>query len=87
MVEEIFKYRIVYRSYIVSDSQPFNVDMQTDSNHDTALTLAATGGHDSLVELLITRGANIEHKDKKVGQISSHYTFPRLNHILARIIN
>uniref|UniRef100_A0A1I8EV11 ANK_REP_REGION domain-containing protein n=1 Tax=Wuchereria bancrofti TaxID=6293 RepID=A0A1I8EV11_WUCBA len=46
-------------------SQPFNVDMQTESNHDTALTLAATGGHDSLVELLITRGANIEHKDKK----------------------
>ncbi|VDO41744.1 unnamed protein product [Brugia timori] len=44
---------------------PFNVDMQTESNHDTALTLAATGGHDSLVELLITRGANIEHKDKK----------------------
>uniref|UniRef100_A0A915PGN2 K Homology domain-containing protein n=1 Tax=Setaria digitata TaxID=48799 RepID=A0A915PGN2_9BILA len=46
-------------------SQPFNVDMQTESNHDTALTLAATGGHDSLVELLITRGADIEHKDKK----------------------
>ncbi|KAM3726621.1 Ankyrin repeat and KH domain-containing protein mask [Dirofilaria immitis] len=45
--------------------QPFNVDMQTESNHDTALTLAATGGHDSLVELLITRGADIEHKDKK----------------------
>ncbi|VDM96170.1 unnamed protein product [Thelazia callipaeda] len=43
----------------------FNVDMQTDSNHDTALTLAATGGHDSLVELLVTRGADIEHKDKK----------------------
>ncbi|KAL3981526.1 Ankyrin repeats (3 copies) family protein [Acanthocheilonema viteae] len=46
-------------------SLPFNVDMQTESNHDTALTLAATGGHDSLVELLISRGANIEHKDKK----------------------
>ncbi|VDP18283.1 unnamed protein product [Onchocerca flexuosa] len=49
----------------ISGSQPFNVDMQTESNHDTALTLAATGGHDSLVELLITRGADIEHKDKK----------------------
>uniref|UniRef100_A0A8R1TVW6 ANK_REP_REGION domain-containing protein n=1 Tax=Onchocerca volvulus TaxID=6282 RepID=A0A8R1TVW6_ONCVO len=48
-----------------TSSQPFNVDMQTESNHDTALTLAATGGHDSLVELLITRGADIEHKDKK----------------------
>lgn len=55
---------------IVLVAQPFNVDMQTDSNHDTALTLAATGGHDSLVELLVTRGADIEHKDKKVGRLS-----------------
>lgn len=45
----------------------FSVDMQTESNHDTALTLAATGGHDTLVDLLISRGANIEHRDKKVG--------------------
>ncbi|VDM37893.1 unnamed protein product [Toxocara canis] len=43
----------------------FDVDMQTDSNHDTALTLAASGGHDTLVELLIARGADIEHHDKK----------------------
>ena len=42
-----------------------NIDQQTESNHDTALTLAATGGHDELVELLITHGANIEHRDKK----------------------
>ena len=42
-----------------------DVDQQTESNHDTALTLAAAGGHDELVELLINHGANIEHKDKK----------------------
>lgn len=41
------------------------MDQQTESNHDTALTLAAAGGHDELVELLITHGANIEHRDKK----------------------
>jgi len=42
-----------------------NIDQQTESNHDTALTLAAAGGYDELVELLISRGANIEHRDKK----------------------
>uniref|UniRef100_A0A2M4DQL5 Putative rtk signaling protein mask/unc-44 n=1 Tax=Anopheles darlingi TaxID=43151 RepID=A0A2M4DQL5_ANODA len=42
-----------------------DVDSETDSNHDTALTLACAGGHEELVELLINRGANIEHKDKK----------------------
>ncbi len=42
-----------------------DIDQQTDSNHDTALTLAAAGGHDDLVELLLERGAEIEHKDKK----------------------
>lgn len=42
-----------------------DVDQQTESNHDTALTLAAAGGHDELVELLINHGANIEHRDKK----------------------
>ena len=41
------------------------IDTQTDSNHDTALTLAAHGGHDELTKLLITHGASIEHKDKK----------------------
>lgn len=50
--------------------------MQTDSNHDTALTLAASGGHDTLVELLIARGADIEHHDKKVFYLfSSTYSF------------
>lgn len=38
---------------------------QTESNHDTALTLACAGGHEELVSVLIARGANIEHRDKK----------------------
>lgn len=42
-----------------------DVDSETDSNHDTALTMACAGGHEELVELLITRGASIEHRDKK----------------------
>ncbi|XP_046405893.1 uncharacterized protein LOC124170897 isoform X3 [Ischnura elegans] len=42
-----------------------DVDSETDSNHDTALTLACAGGHDELVELLLSRGADIEHRDKK----------------------
>lgn len=36
-----------------------DVDIETDSNHDTALTLACAGGHEELVHLLLTRGANI----------------------------
>ncbi|XP_050562962.1 ankyrin repeat domain-containing protein 17 isoform X4 [Spodoptera frugiperda] len=42
-----------------------DVDGETDSNHDTALTLACAGGHEDLVELLLSRGADIEHRDKK----------------------
>ncbi|XP_024080647.1 ankyrin repeat domain-containing protein 17-like isoform X3 [Cimex lectularius] len=42
-----------------------DVDSATDSNNDTALTLACAGGHEELVELLLSRGANIEHRDKK----------------------
>lgn len=45
--------------------QSLDVDSQTDSNHDTALTLACAGGHDDLVQLLLSRGAQIEHRDKK----------------------
>uniref|UniRef100_A0A1I7RHD0 ANK_REP_REGION domain-containing protein n=1 Tax=Bursaphelenchus xylophilus TaxID=6326 RepID=A0A1I7RHD0_BURXY len=41
------------------------VDIQTETNSDTALTVACVGGHDALVKLLIERGANIEHRDKK----------------------
>lgn len=35
------------------------VDSETDSNHDTALTVACAGGHEELVELLLSRGADI----------------------------
>ncbi|XP_067852405.1 ankyrin repeat and KH domain-containing protein 1 isoform X10 [Heptranchias perlo] len=41
------------------------IDAQTESNHDTALTLACAGGHEELVSVLIARGANVEHRDKK----------------------
>ncbi|KAI1285660.1 Ankyrin repeat and KH domain-containing protein 1 [Halotydeus destructor] len=44
---------------------PVDLDSQTDSNHDTALTLACAGGHEELVQLLLNRGSNIEHRDKK----------------------
>ncbi|XP_043657224.1 ankyrin repeat and KH domain-containing protein mask isoform X5 [Drosophila teissieri] len=49
----------------VSVDKTIEIDSETESNHDTALTLACAGGHEELVELLINRGANIEHRDKK----------------------
>lgn len=49
-----------------------DVDSETDSNHDTALTVACAGGHEELVALLLSRGANIEHRDKK-GEIFHIY--------------
>ncbi|GAB6028256.1 hypothetical protein CHUAL_002439 [Chamberlinius hualienensis] len=46
-----------------------DINSQTDSNHDTALTLACAGGHEDLVQLLLSRGAeygaDFEHRDKK----------------------
>ena len=32
-----------------------DLDSETDSNHDTALTLACAGGHEELVTLLLSR--------------------------------
>jgi len=37
----------------------------TDTNHDTALTLACAGGHGELVRILLAHQAHIEHRDKK----------------------
>ena len=42
-----------------------DLDAATESNNDTALTMAVTGGHEDLVKLLIEKGAHIEHRDKK----------------------
>lgn len=50
---------------VINSGRTIDVDSETDSNHDTALTLACAGGHEELVELLLARGANIEHRDKK----------------------
>lgn len=44
---------------------PIEVDSQTDSNHDTALTVACSNGHEDLVQLLLNRGPDVEHRDKK----------------------
>ncbi|KAL6083417.1 hypothetical protein STEG23_013165, partial [Scotinomys teguina] len=57
-------------SNIVSPSMPpvypsVDIDAHTESNHDTALTLACAGGHEELVSVLIARDAKIEHRDKK----------------------
>lgn len=46
-------------------SQHIDLDAQTDSNHDTALTLACTAGYSDLVRLLLSKTADIEHRDKK----------------------
>lgn len=41
------------------------VDLQTEANSDTALTVACVGGHETLVNLFLQKGANVEHRDKK----------------------
>lgn len=47
------------------NSPHIDLDMATETNNDTALTVAVQGGHEDLVKLLIEKGAHIEHKDKK----------------------
>lgn len=42
-----------------------DIEQQTESNHDTALSVAAAGGHDDLVRLLLEQGSELEHRDKK----------------------
>ena len=49
-----------------------DIKQQTDSNHDTALSVAAAGGHDDLVKLLLQRGSELEHRDKKGSLTSVH---------------
>ena len=52
-----------YEAYTAAAaSAAVDLDSETDSNHDTALTLACAGGHEELVTLLINRGANIGKK-------------------------
>ena len=48
-----------------SMSALIDLDAQTESNHDTALTLACAGGHAELVTYLLSKSADIEHRDKK----------------------
>lgn len=43
----------------VLSTPPVDLDSATESNHDTALTLACAGGHEELVRLLLGRGADI----------------------------
>ncbi|XP_041444695.1 ankyrin repeat and KH domain-containing protein 1 isoform X2 [Xenopus laevis] len=50
---------------LLSAFPSIDIDAHTESNHDTALTLGCAGGHEELVSVLITRSANIEHRDKK----------------------
>lgn len=41
------------------------LNWENENNHDTALTLACTGGHEDVVTLLLSRGALLEHPNKK----------------------
>ena len=46
-----------------------DLDSETESNHDTALTLACAGGHEELVKLLLERGADIGERCQHVTTI------------------
>lgn len=55
-----------------------DLDSETESNHDTALTLACAGGHDDLVTLLLNKGSDIGKtlvyvcRDKKTSSTQCH---------------
>ncbi|VDM51908.1 unnamed protein product [Angiostrongylus costaricensis] len=59
------KYQTVSFRATASQRAAFNVDKATESNNDTPLTLACSNGHAQMVDVLVCRGANIEHRDKK----------------------
>ena len=41
------------------------VNEYTDSNHDSSLSISCQKGHTNTVKVLLERGANVEHQDKK----------------------
>ena len=49
----------------LSTQLAINIDAQTESTHDTPLTVCCSGGHEELVQVLLARGADLEHRDKK----------------------
>ena len=57
------------------------LNSETESNHDTALTLACAGGHEELVQLLIKRGAQIGEQGRLmvVADGFGSFTFLRLS--------
>lgn len=61
----LYNHHLAKRSSSQAAATTDIVDLETDNNHDTPLTLACVGGHASAVELLIKRGADVEHRDKK----------------------
>ena len=46
-------------------SAPLVLDSEADSNRDEALSLACTDGKEELVKLLLSKGTDTEHRDKK----------------------
>jgi hypothetical protein len=50
----------------------FNVVFQCLGVGDTALTLAAHGGHKALAEMLVVKGADINHADGRGMSIPVH---------------
>ena len=48
-----------------SKTPSFEIDAHTEGSQETALTLASSKGYSDFVHLLVSKGANIEHKDRK----------------------